>query len=129
MLNTDYVPSYVSFLYPIFICSILIIFGVLSQFKPGVSNPNPVWVKWTIFKIKEDCRSWVNVICIVMRLWAGLFLVWILAGTRIFSVLQNVQTVCGAQKPSYKVDADTPFLRSKVVRLWSWSLISIWCWG
>jgi cytochrome bd-type quinol oxidase subunit 2 len=74
----------VSFLCPVFICFILIIFGVLSQFKPGVSNPNPIWVKWTIFKIKEGCRSWVNVICIVMRLWAGLFLVWILAGTRNF---------------------------------------------
>jgi len=66
----------VSFLYPIFFCSIRKIFGVLSQFKPGVSNPNPVWVKWTIFKLKEGCRSWVNVIHTVTKLswfesWQG----------------------------------------------------------
>jgi len=36
---------------------------------------------------------------------------------RNFFVLQNVQPVCGAQKPSYSVDADTPFLRGKVARL------------
>lgn len=76
-----------------------IIFGVLSQFKPGVSNPNPVWVKWTVFKIKEGCKSWINVIHTVTRLWAGLFLVWILAGTGIFLFSKMSSLSVGLRNP------------------------------
>jgi hypothetical protein len=83
-----------------------------------------VWNSWICviqFYICLYVVCWDRSFSIVTKLWAGLP-----AGMRDLSVFQNIQTGCGAH----------PFSSSKLsltminaARVWSWALISIWCWG
>jgi len=65
----------------------------------------------------------------VTRLKAGQSGVWIPAGARNLSFLQNTQTDYGAHPPSYSMGSWGPFFRGTVGRTWHCPFTSIQCQG
>ena len=70
------------------------------------------------------CILAFGVIGVVARLRAGRSGVRIRAGATDFSLLQNVQTGCGAHPDSYSVSAGDSFGGSKAAGVWGWPLSS-----
>jgi len=70
-----------------------------------------------------------NIVNVVTRFWVGWSVPQIRAGARDFSLLQNVQTGCGAHPASYSMGMEGSFLRSEAGGTWGWPLTSVSCQG
>ena len=76
-------------------------------------------------KLWEQSMIWNSLIIMETRLWAGQSKVWIPAGERDFSILQNVQTGSGVIRPP------THWIPGFFPRAKSWGVmfphITMWC--